>query len=313
MFDAHLHLRDGEMLSTVAPYSFGRCIIMPNVPEILTESDASRYKEMIIRANGAIEPLMMLKMHKGIELSSSVVGVKIYPRGVTTGSDNGITVTDMVSSWAHGVYAEMEKRGMVLSIHPEAPLAFCLDREVAILPVITEIAEAHGELRIVVEHITDARTIYWMLDQREGVAATITPHHLYLTLDNVVGKGKLQKDNYCAPIAKFPRDMEQLRMTVLSGDSRFFLGTDSAPHTVSAKNDGCAGVFSAPVALPLVYELLGDRTWDFVNTFAAQFYRMESGARTFEMIEESWRVPSIIGGVVPFMAGEEMRWKVRHN
>ncbi len=263
MFDAHLHLRDGEMLELVAPYSTGRCIIMPNRPEILTRIEALEYHDMIVKANPKIEPLMMLKMHKGIKLPErdKIVGVKIYPQGVTTGSENGVTVEEMTSVEMHRVYAEMVKRRLVLSIHAEMPGTFCMDRESYMLVEIEKIVKSHPDLKVVIEHISDVVSVGWIKRQRPGVAATITVHHLLLTLDDVIGGGdigkeyRLHKNHYCAPIAKWPADRTALREAAMSGNPRFFLGTDSAPHTHDGKNDGCAGIFTAPVAMSALYAL----------------------------------------------------------
>ena len=329
--DMHLHLRQDEVLCAVLPHTtqqFGRALIMPNtMPAILTATDVDQYRREILAASTDpnFEPLMTIQILESTTRAivreahaHGAVAGKIYPDGVTTNSEGG--VNEFSELWP--VFAEMEELGMVLCLHGEVPgRVFCLDREAQFLPILGQVAETFPDLKIVLEHLTTAEAVRTVKSLPGNVAGTITVHHLFLTLDDVVG-GLVQPHHFCKPIAKRPDDREALIEAALSGDPKFFLGTDSAPHSVDAKEcaGGCAGVFSAPVALPLLVSLLEkhsslDRLDGFASTFGCMFYGLPPNKRTIVLRRQQWEVPQSIkvkGGIqiVPFMSGETMSWQV---
>jgi dihydroorotase len=210
----------------------------------------------------------------------------------------------------------MESCGMLLLVHAEHPKAFCLDREDLFIEEIVWAAETYPRLKIVVEHVTSANMVEVVKGLREGVAATITLHHLVLTLDDVVG-GLIKPHHFCKPLAKRPEDRDALLATVMSGHPRFFFGSDSAPHRKQMKEceEGCAGIYTSPVAMGMLAEIfhangeLG-RLEDFTSRFGAEFYGLPLNEGSLTIVREPWRVRHVYYGVVPFMAGGQITWRV---
>lgn len=325
--DFHIHLRQGEALRSYAREAaavFGRAMVMPNtLPPIASAQDVSRYREEILSATEGqeFEPLMTFKLLSSIDPAEVIrmreagaIAGKLYPRGATTNAEDGALKVDDLFP----MIAAMEEAGVVLSIHGEDPDAFSLDREYAFLPAVERILSTFPKLRVVLEHISDARSVAFVREGPERLAATITVHHLYLCLDDVVGSF-IMPHHFCKPIAKRPEDRGALVGAALSGHPRFFLGTDSAPHPVGAKEcaEGCAGVYTAPVAMPLLavlFERHGGSAWsalleEFTSRFGAEFYQLPRGEGILELRQESWVVPERYGEVVPFRAGSELPWK----
>jgi dihydroorotase len=322
--DMHLHLRQGEMLKLVAPHAatqFARAIIMPNLtPPILNAEHVVRYRGEIEAAAGpGFTPLMTFKivaattpeMVKQLKEAGAIAG-KLYPEGVTTNSEDG--VRDIPALYP--VFAEMERQELVLCLHGEMPGTFCLDREAAFLPVLDEIASNFPKLHIVLEHITTAEAVDKVLSLPENVAATITVHHLELTLDEVIGD-KIQPHHFCKPVAKRPEDRSNLLQAALSGSPKFFLGTDSAPHAVETKEcaHGCAGVYTAPVTMAVLGEIFEaakalEKLEDFTSRFGAEFYSLPLNSETITLTKESWTVPDQYGSVVPYRAGQSLSWRL---
>lgn len=327
--DFHVHVRQGERLADLVPLTaacFRRALIMPNiVPPVATARQVQEYRRRVRAAGGeGFGPLMTIKLLEtttpevvyATRVSEGAVAAKLYPRGVTTNAEDGVTLENFPGCLADTLGA-MEQLGMVLSIHGEMPGAFCLDREVQFLSKVEKLRADFPKLKIVLEHITTETAVNFVARLPETVAATITVHHLFLTLDDVVGD-TLQPHHFCKPVAKFPRDREALRQAALSGNPKFFLGTDSAPHPVSAKEcaAGCAGVFTAPVALPLLAELFDDhgaldRLEPFIAEFGAAFYGLPRNREALELLRCSWTVPERIGDYVPFRAGQPIAWECR--
>ncbi len=323
--DFHVHLRQGEMLNLVAPETakqFARALVMPNtkVP-VLTGEYASRYREEIVRAAPGFEPLLSLYLTESTTLAdiqaangAGVVAGKLYPRGTTTQSAHGVLITKIWSLYE--TFREMEEVDMTLCIHAENPLAFCLEREAAFLPILHRLAEQFPKLRIVVEHVSSAAAVEFVTRLPSNVGATITAHHLLLTLDDVVG-GLLQPHHFCKPVAKRFEDRRVLIAAATSGNPKFFFGSDSAPHARDAKEcaEGCAGIFTAPVALPLLARIFEDhgaleRLEPFVSEFGARFYGLPLNDGTITLRREPWIVPKMIGDIVPFFAGKSLDWSV---
>ncbi|NJC85222.1 dihydroorotase [Planosporangium mesophilum] len=331
--DFHLHLRQHDMLRAVLPATgrhFARALVMPNTDPPVADADAlARYRSEIVSANEwPFEPLMTIKLTAGtgdktVRLAgeAGAVAAKLYPRGVTTNSADGVDEVDDL----YPAFAAMVDVGMVLCVHGESPDAFCLDREEAFLSaVLPRITSEFPTLRVVVEHASTAAAVRWVRDHRDRtgtstVAATITVHHLLLTLDDVIGD-LLSPHHFCKPVAKRPEDRAALVEAATSGDPAFFLGTDSAPHAREAKEcaSGCAGVFTAPVALPVlaqVFESAGalDRLERFTSVAGAHFYGLPLNEGVVTLRRERWRVPAEYHGVVPFLADRYLDWRVSED
>jgi dihydroorotase len=328
--DLHLHLRDGDVLRAVLPYTaqqFRRALIMPNTTSpILNERDVMNYRDQIaLAAYGSghpeFEPLMSIQIteHTTPEtirwaLVAGAVAGKVYPRGMTTNSENGVLDYRAI----YPALTAMEECGMLALFHGESPnpKVFCLDREAKFLKILKRIATKFPRLKIVMEHVTTAKAVECVEALPANVAATITVHHLFLTLDDVIG-GKLQPHHFCKPVAKKPADRIALLIAATSGNPKFFLGTDSAPHPRSAKEcaSGCAGTFTAPVAVPLLAQLFEQqrvlgKLKNFCSGFGADFYNLPRNTGTITLIREDWTVPLIYGDVVPFWAGKTISWRM---
>ena len=324
--DMHVHLRQGEMLAKVLPHTISQCaraLVMPNTgPPILTAKDLVSYRQMIeklIENKGDFQPLMTFRirpsttkeMVKELKAAGAVAG-KLYPDGITTNSQGGVTDFKALSP----IYQAMEQEGLVLCLHGEMPGVFSLDRESAFLEILMMLAWDYPGLRIVFEHATTADAINTVLDLPANVAATITAHHLRLTLDDVIGD-KLNPHSFCKPIPKRPSDQEALLKAATSGNPKFFLGTDSAPHSVKDKECACgaAGVYTAPILLPLLVETFEnagklDKLEAFTSQFGAVFYQLPINQSYIELVPQPWTVPERYDGIVPFMAGHTFQWSL---
>ncbi|MFH1761782.1 MAG: dihydroorotase [bacterium] len=324
--DFHCHLRRGYILKSVVGFTaraFKRAVIMPNTsPPILTCAQAAEYRKEILSATDGtgFEPLMTIQINDQTSpkiiteaKEAGVTAGKVYPQGVTTNSQNGVTDFKKI----YPALQEMQNQDMPLLLHGESPEpgVFCLDGEKEFLPTLLRLAEKFSELKIVLEHITTAKAAEAVLTL-DNVAATITVHHLLLTLDDVVG-GLICPHNFCKPIAKYPGDREALLAAAVSGNPKFFYGGDSAPHFKKNKEcgHGCAGVFNAPVALPLLAQIFEQegkirQLTDFVSKFGADFYGLPRNKETVKLVKSDWTVPEEYNGIVPFMAGETLRWQI---
>lgn len=297
LFDAHVHLRDGDVLRKVAPWTAAYCgeaVVMPNVPAVDTGGKAVEYRAAIERATEGLgfTPLMTMKLTQRTTpedilcaFDCGVVACKVYPEGVTTGSNDG--VKDLAA--LDPALAAMSDLGLVLCVHGEKPDTFVLDREAAYLPVVERVLAAVPGLRVVLEHVTTEAAVRFVERGPARLAATVTAHHLELTLDDVLGDG-IRPHLFCYPVAKTPRDRGfLLGAAVESGCPRFFLGSDSAPHRRRDKESacGCAGVYTAPVLPSVLAEVFFARArWvsdeeslarfvGFCCTRGPAFYRRE--------------------------------------
>src|SRR3989344_133685 len=329
--DFHVHFRTGEMMRMVVPLTAawcGRALVMPNtIPPILTATDAIAYSDEIKRAAGDndFKPLMTIKIVPTTTPTTvenakkvGVIAGKVYPVGVTTNSDDG--VHNFHDSGMIDVFSAMREAGMVLCLHGETPGDFCLDREEKFLDTLRWLAETFPGLKIVLEHITTAAGIEAVEQLPDAVAGTITVHHLLLTLNDVIGD-KLSPHHFCKPVAKRPEDRGKIRAAAMNGSNKFFLGTDSAPHDITTKEcaSGCAGVFTAPVALPLLAGFFQQHERHqffefFTSIVGAQFYGLPFNTKTITLEENPWVVPPNYSAegqtVVPFWSGKELRWRV---
>ena len=317
--DMHVHLRQGDMLGLVAPYTardFAAAVVMPNLtPPVTGLAQLLDYRQAILRVTGdSFAPLMTLffraySRDELLEARPHIIGVKLYPAGMTTNSEAG--TKDMAE--ARATLAVMEELDIPLLIHGEG-CGFVMDREKIFLPVVEDWARSFPRLRIVLEHVTTGAGME-LVDRFDNLHATITLHHLLITLDDVMG-GLMRPHLFCKPVAKRPEDRDALRRAALDHPRAFF-GSDSAPHPLHAKEaPGCAaGIFSAPVALPALaglFEELGglDRLQAFVSDRACAAYGLTPLGRTVRLERRSWTVPERIGAVVPYLAGQTLAWRV---
>jgi dihydroorotase len=332
--DWHLHLRDGDALRAVLPYTaarFGRAIVMPNLkPPVTTTAQAIAYRERILQAlapGERFEPLMTLYLTDRTDpaevdlakASGRVQGFKLYPAGATTNSDEGVTDIRRIDA----VLARMAELGVILQVHGEVthPAVDVFDREARFIDdVLAGLVNRFPTLRIVFEHITTRAAADFVRNCRAGVAATITPQHLLMNR-NALFSGGIRPHHYCLPVLKTEGDRRALLESIASGDPRFFLGTDSAPHARNAKEAacGCAGVFSAPAALELyaeAFEAVGalGRLEGFASEFGADFYELPRNEERITLVKEEWEVPACYPFgtelIVPLRAGERISWRI---
>ncbi|HEX5339974.1 MAG TPA: dihydroorotase [Gammaproteobacteria bacterium] len=332
--DWHLHLRDAAALRDLVPHTaqrFARAIVMPNLkPPVTTTAQALSYRERILAAvpRGAdFTPLMTLYLTESTSQdeirrakdSGIIHGVKLYPAGATTNADSG--VTDIGKPWA--ALETMADLGLPLLVHGEVtdPEVDVFERETVFIervlgPLLAELPE----LKIVFEHITSAAAVQFVLAASANVAATITPQHL-LHNRNALFQGGIRPHYYCLPILKQETDRAALVQAAISGNPKFFLGTDSAPHPRHAKESacGCAGMFTAHAAIELyaeVFELAGalDRLEAFASFHGADFYGLARNQRKITLTRKPWTVPASYpladAELVPYRAGESVAWSL---
>ena len=325
--DWHVHLRDGEMLRTVAPYTtrqFARAIVMPNlVPPITTVEAANAYRDRIVAAAGPVfTPLMtcyLIDQADPDELARGHaegvwVAAKLYPAGATTNSASGVTDIRNI----YPALERMERIGMVLCVHGEVtdPEVDVFDREAVFIErVLQPLTRDFPELKMVFEHISTAEAADFVTGGGAKIAATVTPQHLQLNR-NALFAGGLRPHSYCLPIAKREKHRLAVRKAATSGSAKFFLGTDSAPHSRQAKESacGCAGIFNAPFALEsyaAVFE--GEGALDKFEAFASEngprFYGLSLNEGTVALERVASEVPQSIGDLIPFHAGETLGWR----
>lgn len=331
--DWHLHVRDGQILKDVVPATarhFGRAIIMPNLtPPVTDATMAIAYKERILAAapDMNFEPLMTLYLtetttQEDIRTAkeAGVVAAKLYPAGATTNSDSGVTDIRRI----YPVLSAMSDCGMLLLVHGEVtdPDVDIFDREKVFLEqVLAPTLDAFPALKVVLEHITTADSADFVRTRQGGqLAATITPQHLMYNRNHLL-VGGIRPHLYCLPILKRNRHQQALRDAVASGDRRFFLGTDSAPHARDRKEAacGCAGCYSAFGALALyaeIFEELGvlDKLEAFASFNGPDFYGLPRNQDTVTLVKEPWQMPETLpladGDIVPLRAGEQLKWQV---
>jgi dihydroorotase len=321
--DMHLHLRDGDMLNIVAPltsYSFSGAIVMPNlVPPVTTLEAVKAYRHRIKIAMEAddFEPYMTLfyqnYSREFLETARDhITAIKIYPSGATTNSEGGVVNFDIEPM--RETLQAMSDLGIVLCVHGET-MGFVMDREAEFVSVYEKLALAFPDLKIIMEHITTAAAA-GILDKYPNLYATITVHHLMITLDDVAG-GMLRPHLFCKPIAKRPEDRDALLALALNAHPKVMFGSDSAPHPKHAKEScGCgAGVFTAPIALQLLCEIFDshnklDNLQAFVSDNAQRIYGICPDFKEVTLSKEKFVVPDMYGEVVPMRAGETLAWSI---
>ena len=332
--DWHLHVRDGASLRAVIGFTaarFGRAIIMPNLkPPVTTTELALGYRNRILEALPAgsrFQPLMSLYLTNLTEpaevdrakASGFVHGFKLYPAGATTNSDNGVTDIGNI----YGVLERMSELGVVFQVHGEVTDhdVDVFDREARFIDtVLAPVAERFPKLRIVFEHITTKQAVDFVRSARAGIGATITPQHLLLNR-TAIFTGGIRPHYYCLPVLKTEPDRVALVEAATSGDPRFFLGTDSAPHARHAKETacGCAGMFSAHAGIELYAEAFQaagalPRLEGFASDFGPDFYGLPRNVERIKLAAKPWQVPDQFpfgaDQLVPMRAGETVAWRL---
>ena len=332
--DWHLHLRDGDALHAVLPHTaarFARAIVMPNLkPPVTTTALAGAYRARILAALPAgsrFTPLMTLYLTDRTDpaeivtakTSGIVYGCKLYPAGATTHSDAGVTDIRRIDA----VLEAMAAAGLPLQVHGEVtqPDVDVFDREARFIDdVLVPLRARLPQLRIVFEHVTTRAAVEFVRAQDQGVAATITPQHLALNR-NALFTGGIRPHHYCLPVLKRERDRVTLLDAVCAGDARFFLGTDSAPHSRHAKEAacGCAGIYSAHAAVELYAGIFAEagalpRLEAFASEFGPRFYGLPLNEERITLRREAWQVPEQYPfgqeTLVPWRAGEILQWRM---
>ena len=333
--DWHLHFRDGDMLKETVPATarcFQRAIVMPNlVPPVTNAQMVNDYRARILDARpqgSTFEPLMVLYLTNDTSKqdiidskAAGTIAAKLYPAGATTNSDAAVKALDALFP----IFEEMEKQGMLLLIHGEVTDNHIdiFDREKEFIDRnLSRIVDGFPNLKIVFEHITTKDAAEFVLAAGGNVAATITPQHLMLNRNDLL-VGGVRPHNYCLPVLKRNIHQQALREVVATGNKKFFLGTDSAPHEKDKKESacGCAGCYSAWSALELytqVFDELGalDKLEGFASHHGADFYGLPRNAGTVTLVKEDWTIPESIvlpngNDIVPFFGGQTCQWQIK--
>ncbi len=332
--DWHIHLRDGEALAITVPHAaqtFGRAIVMPNlVPPVMNAEQALTYKERILAnrpINSTFEPLMVLYLTDNTSADTivaakqaGVVACKLYPAGATTNSDSGVTDINNI----YPALAAMEKHGMLFLLHGEVTDSAIdiFDREKAFIDrTLATLTHDFPQLKIVMEHITTKDAVDFVSNAGPNLAASITAHHLLYNRNHMLAGG-IRPHYYCLPILKRGLHQQALIAAATSGNPKFFLGTDSAPHAKNKKEAacGCAGSYTAYSALELYAEAFDDagaldKLENFASVFGPRFYGLPVNSDTVTLIRQDWQLPEHLpfgsDMLVPLRAGETLRWQVQ--
>lgn len=322
--DMHLHLRDSAMLKLVGPLTsqtFSGALIMPNlVPPVTTKELLEGYEKRIKEACGEeFIPYMTLFFANYTReflqsVKEKILAIKLYPSGITTNSESGVSDFSAIGATLEA----MQELDIPLCVHGESN-GFVMDREAEFMSVYASLATQYPRLKIIMEHITTKEALE-MLNKYDNLYATVTLHHLEITLDDVAG-GMLKPHLFCKPIAKRPEDKEALLHAALNAHPKLMFGSDSAPHPVHKKEAcGCAaGVFTAPLALACLAELFEEHgklhnLQAFVSDNARRIYGIDPYNKTITLVKEDFIVPSLYEGegekVVPYKNGETLKWRV---
>jgi dihydroorotase len=315
--DMHLHVRQGEMLKKVLPETirqFAGAVIMPNtIPPITTLDGVLKYKEEIQKVSGEnFTPLMDVFLQDFSEeeikeLKPHIFAMKFYPDGITTNSESGINSIEEI----YPTLELLAKYNIPLSIHGETNGSM-LNREREFAPTYEKLAKDLPNLTIIMEHIS-TKELAELAIKYDNLKATVTLHHLLLTLDDLCG-GALNVHYFCKPTVKLASDRDALQELVKSGHKNVMFGSDSAPHPLKNKFKGAAGIFSAPVILPALSEFFeGDeaKLQRFISDNAINNFNLDVVDKSVELVEEEWVAPRMVGEVVPMFAGKRFNWRVK--
>ena len=328
--DMHLHLREGLIMHTVVQHTasqFARAIIMPNLNNPIFNAEmAYAYFQDIKKAAPNFEPLMTIYFNDHlnndeldkIKKLDCVYGIKLYPAGVTTNSEKGINSIDD----CFPIFENMESKNIPLLLHGEVndPLIDIFDREkVFIDKYLVKICKLFPKLRVVLEHISTKEAADFVVEANENVAATITPQHMLLNRNDLLSGG-IKPHNYCLPIVKRSSHQKAILNAALSGNKKFFLGTDSAPHFKHQKESacGCAGIYSALTAIEIYAQIFDEnnainKLENFASKFGADFYGIPYNSDHITLSRKDYRIPNKIKidnqELIPFLAGESLNWQ----
>lgn len=334
--DWHLHLRDGDLMRAVLPYTaqlYGRAIIMPNLkPPVRTAKDAAAYRQRILEclpAGHGFQPLMTLYLTddtpaadiRAAHEAGLISAAKLYPVGATTHSEHGVTDLKKV----YRILEVMQKLAIPLSVHGETsdPALDIFEREAVFIDrELDPLRQDFPELRVVLEHVSSKTGVDYVRSAEKGLGATVTPHHLLINRSHIFAGG-LNPHMYCLPVAKRETDRLAVRQASISGDARFFFGSDSAPHRVAdkEKTGGAAGIFNMPTALPYlvqIFEAEGalDKLEAFISLNGARFYGLSPNPDTVALQKAEYPIPTAeyipVGEdkVRVFQTGEPVFWRV---
>lgn len=332
--DWHIHLRDGDLLTSTVSHaarSFRRAIVMPNlIPPVMNAEHALAYKARItaqIPTGAAFEPLMVLYLTDNTSAediaaakAAGVVACKLYPAGATTNSDSGVTAIRAI----YPALQAMQTQGLLLLVHGEVTDADIdiFDREAVFIErTLQPLIKDFPDLKVVLEHITTVDAVDFVQDANANIAATITAHHLLLNRNHML-VGGIRPHYYCLPVLKRQKHQQALIKAATSGNSKFFLGTDSAPHARHRKEAacGCAGIYTAHAALELYAQAFEEadalaKLEAFASHFGPDFYSIPRNSEQVRLVRESWRVPEefTLGSdtLVPLMAGQMLNWRLQ--
>ena len=314
--DMHLHIRQGDMLKKVLPETtrqFSGAVIMPNtIPPITSLEGVLKYKKEILECDNNFTPLMDIFLQNFTEeeiiaLKPHIFGMKFYPDGITTNSDSGINSIEEI----YPTLELLAKHNIPLSIHGETNGSM-LQREREFAPTYEKLARDFPNLTIIMEHISTKELAELAL-KYDNLLATVTLHHLLLTIDDLCG-GALNVHLFCKPTIKLASDRDALQELVKSGHKNVMFGSDSAPHPLKNKYKGAAGIFSAPIILPALAEFFeGDRDklQKFISDNAINNFDLKVIDKKIEIVEEEWVAPRMVGEVVPMWAGKKFSFRVK--
>ena len=326
--DLHVHLRQGPMMHAVVPSirkgGVGRVLVMPNLtPPVTNSAAAKQYWEELKAIDPHVEYFMTLFLSPSITIEdlrkakeeANVIGVKSYPRGVTTGSESGVESYEVY----YPIFAEMEKLGLSLHLHGEVPNRCVMKAEEEFLGNLIKLHADFPNLKIVLEHVTTEAAINAVLACGPNVAATVTIHHIDLTISDVVGNNV----NFCKPVAKFDSDREAIRKAIRSGNPKFFFGSDSAPHLLSKKQNHCgcpAGIFTQPNVAEYLADAFDrldclDKLENFACNFGPRFLGLPARTRSRKIVLErktikvadTFKVDGE-GEIYPYRAGQDLMY-----
>lgn len=330
--DWHLHLRDGDLLAAVAPETakhFARALLMPNLLPPLTSVDAvMAYRQSVLdcTAGTSFTPYMTLFINESLSLETLylsqknpyILGAKLYPAGATTNSSQGVHAIQTL----YPLFAAMQELDLVLQLHGESVQHDIFDREALFIEeVLLPLTQNFPKLRIVLEHISTAAAVEFVEQASERVCATITPHHLFYNRNHLLSGG-IRPHYYCLPILKHEKHQRAVQRAAMSGQRKFFAGTDSAPHLQSQKESacGCAGIYSAPYAVAMYAEIFDacgklQQLEAFMSQNGAEFYQLSKNQTQIELIQQPQQIPQVLnfecGPIVPIGAGNTLQWSVK--
>lgn len=332
--DMHCHLRQGEMLKSVVDFSnvFGKVVVMGNlVKPIIRAININRYRKEILSHNPKFKPIMAVMLTKQTTpkilqdaYSANAKLLKLIPGGTSTNSSDGVRFESIKEYYP--VIKIAEKLKIILSIHAELDIDSNgknikeVEREKAAIPYLKQIIKDFPKLKIIIEHASTKAILDFVKKAPKNVGATLTVHHSFINYSDVFNNNGniINAFNYCKPIAKSEKDRQAVVSAMTSGNPKFFFGSDSAPHSIDKKQASppAAGIFSAPLAIPLLCQIFSennklDKLENFTSCFGADFYGLPRNKEKIEILEKEWIVPNKYKNIVPFLAGQKIKFQIK--